>query len=304
MSDSTCHPTVARVMDVDRCHVESWTTDECARRLLARGHRVHQHDGVWWQCVRTDFCWPIDWSSPLRAGPQPSWRHAKVGFQHVVTNAAEGNSYLNPMVLDLAQGYGLEKLGSLRRNRTRKGLRSVTVAPITDGSPMIEDGFAIAVEFHERTQWGQAPDRAVWQARYENYPPDPAIDHLLGAFADGRLVAFMTWRGINRTADLCAINSGAQGFALCANDALLHCWVMMVQHSGLYDRVVYTVRSFKPTLDAFKQSHLFIMRSLPARLRLNPLVRAGLRVWRPDYLERLVGLDSDGTARWLARAKR
>lgn len=283
--------------------VAPWTVDEYARRLAARQHPVHKHDGVWWFEVRRRYCWCLDPFAVPPRDARPAWLRSCVGYQALVADPADANAFFNPMVLDDLPGYGIEKLGSFRRNRVRKGTKSLVVRPLNRPDEFRTYGFKIESEFYARTQWRAPPPEQDWPKHAERAFQDPTIDHMLGAFLGERLVAFMTWFGIERTAHLAHIASGEEGNRACANDALLYSWIMMLRESGQYDRAVYTIRSFKPTLDEFKESHLFRMCSIPIRLVLNPLVRIGLGRFRPHFLERLEGLDEAAARAWIQSAR-
>mgnify|MGYP000150339536 CR=1 FL=1 len=284
--------------------VESWTVDDYARRMLARKHPVHRHHGVWWWQVRRRFCWSLD---PFAVHPphgvRPAWTQALAGYQIVVAAASDANAWFNPMVLDDVPAHGPERLDGFRRNRIRKGLKLLTVRPLNSPDELIRDGWVIEREFYERTRWIAPPPEAEWPAAMRYSFREPVIDHKLGAFAGDKLVAMMSWFGLGRTAHLAHIASGEEGNKACANDALLAGWLWMLRECGGYDRAVYTVRSFKPTLDAFKESHGFRMMSIPSRVVLNPLLRLALPRVRPGYLERLLGLDERQARDWIASAR-
>lgn len=283
---------------------EPWPVGEYARRLLTRKHPVHHHDGVWWFEVRPRYCWCLDPFEIPAHGARPAHHRSLLGFQTLVADPSRGNAYFNPMILDDVAGYGLQRLGAFRRNRVRKGIRSLTVRPLNRPDELRADGFEIETEFYSRTQWRAPPPRDEWPEYAELAFVTPTIDHLLGAFADEKLVAYMSWFGIGRTAHLAHIASGEAGNRACANDALLFHWIMMLRESGVYDRAVYTIRSFKPSLDEFKESHLFRLCSIPMRLVLNPLVRAGMRWLKPAHLSRLQGLDDAAARDWIESARR
>lgn len=283
---------------------ESWSVDEYARRMLARKHPVHRHSGIWWLQVRRRFCWPLDPFVTLPpSGCSPAWHCAVAGHHFLVEKPADGNSWFNPMLLDAVATYGLERMDSKRRNLVRKGLKSCVVRPLMQPDEMTRDGWTVESEFFERTQWHTPPARDQWPAHIARAFENPVIDHKLGAFVNDRMVGYLCWCGIGRTAHLTHIATSHEGLKACANDALLFEWVDMLRASGQYDRAAYAVRSFKASLDAFKDEHLFRLRSLPARLVLNPLLRIGLKRLKPEFLARLEGLDDAAARDWLVSGR-
>jgi hypothetical protein len=292
---------VSITTDVDQW--APWTLDEYARRLIVRRFPVHRHDGVWWQQVKPQFCWPLDLLACIpESGVAPAAHCSLFGYQFVVATQAGATSYMNPMVCGDVATYGLERMEGTRRNVVRRGVRSVEVRPLTRDE-LVRDGWQIKVEFNRRTGWGRPLPREKWQAGVDRQFQEPVIDHSLGAFLGGRLVSFMTWYGADRSAHLTHIAASDEALRCSANDALLYFWMCGVRDSGFYDRAGYSVRSLKPSLDLFKDSHLFRMQSLPARLHLNPLARTFLRASKPAALERLAGLSSEGTRDWLQKGK-
>lgn len=291
----------------DESDVVSWETDEYARRLAVRGHPVHCHDGVWWLAVRKRYCWTLD---PLMVEPpgrrvRPARRPALAGYQIRVTDPDEANGYFNPMVLDDLPAYRLEKtVDAARRNRIRKGLKVFSVRPLRVPEALIRDGWKIETEFFERTNWHPPPTHDEWPEYCERAFRPPVIDHKLGAFAGERLVAYMTWFGIGRAAHVAHIASGHEGVKQCVNDALLYEWLRILRESGRFDRAVYSIRSFKASLDAFKEEHGFRMQSYPSRIVINPVVRVVLRAAKPQFVPRVMGLDAAGVRAWLESGRR
>lgn len=290
------------IIDID-CWAP-WTLDEYARRLTARGFPIHRHDGIWWQQVKPQFCWPLDLLAQLPAsGVAPARQHSLLGYQFVTSTPERATSYMNPMVCDDVAGYGLDRMEGTRRNVVRRGLRSVEVRRLTPDD-LVRDGWQIRHEFIERTGWGRPVPRDKWRAYVERQFQPPMIDHALGAFIGTRMVSFMTWYGVDRSAHMTHIAASAEALRCSANDALLYCWMCGLRDSRMYDRATYSVRSLKPSLDLFKDSHLFRMQSLPAVLHLNLIARGVLRAAKPQALERLSGLSLPDARDWLQKGKR
>lgn len=295
---------MAGCMDFSKENWCAWPLDEYARRRIARGHSVHQRGGIWWQEVRRQFCWPLDMLAVLPGnvnGPTPT--RALVGYHFVVADRTDSNSWFNPMLLDDVASYGLERMDSKRRNLVRKGLKSCQVRPLTRPDEMKRDGWQIETEFFERTRWHAPPPQDQWNERMDFSFREPVIDHKLGAFVGDRMVGYLNWCGIDRTGHLTHIATSHEGLKACANDALLYEWVNMLRESSAYDRATYAVRSFKASLDAFKDEHLFRLRALPARLVMNPILKLGLRRFKPDFMARLNGLDEAQSSEWLAAGR-
>jgi hypothetical protein len=283
--------------------MEPWSVDEYARRLRMRSHPVHQAGGVWWRQLRTQFCWPLDPLAIVEPGATPALPHALFGYQARAEAAEQANSYLNPMMCEDVAGYALERLSSQRRNRIKRGLKQVEIRAVGEAE-LARDGWQIEHEFYGRTQWHPPPPPPLWQAQVRRSYSSPIVDHKLGAWVGDRLVAYLTWFGLEDTAHTNHLASSDEGNQLCANDALLYTWMEQVRASGRYRRATFSIRSLKATLDEYKESHLFRLQSLPARLMMNPLMRELLRWRRPTELERLVGLGTSEARVWIEEARR
>lgn len=296
---------------LDAQTMQPWPLDEYARRLMRRGHRrVHFHDGVWWTGHGD---WPIahalDPFLRLPRDVRPSWRHAYLGRRRLIDDPTRANAHYNPMVLDDLPRYGLERLSERRRRGVRKGLKRVTVRPITPDE-LARDGWRIEMEGHRRNGWRRPPPRAAWPAHVAATYRAPIVDHKIGAFVGDRLVAYVCWYGVvypstqpDGVVQLPHLASSDEGLQLSAIDAILYTLLGALRDRGGYRCAINSIHSHRASLDAFKDSHGFRMQALPAELTLRPLVRPLLARFRPESLALLVGLDPERTHRWMVAAR-
>lgn len=288
-------------MALDCPHLAPWTLDDLARRKLAHGHRVHQHDGVWWRGLADQpFCEPLDPFLRLpRSGPRPAAVESLLGHRFLTTEPGDANAHYNPMVMEDLSQYRIERLDSRRRACVRRGLRRVTVRPVALDE-LLRDGWQIEDEAYQRNGFHRPPPRAQWERRVRDDYREPVEHHTLGAFVDERLVAFLTWYGVDGDLHLPIIVSGNEGNRRNAIDAMQFELLTAARESGRYRRAINTVHTRRASLDAFKESHLFRLRALPARLTFRPLVAPLLRRFRPQLFARIVGIDEAAAQRWRA----
>jgi hypothetical protein len=189
------------------------------------------------------------------------------------------------MVLREHRGYSLDRLSPNRRSTVRRGLKRVEVCRIPDVEDLSHDGFRVycsALRRQGRGGWRPA-DRRRWEAGIRATFGLPDREDW-GAFAQGRMVAYLRAYVLERTMFVNAAMSDTESLGLYPNDALLHCFLEFCRNRPDIERVVHSLWSGKPSLDQFKIAFGFEVARLPVYRWIHPVGRMLLRLFPYRHL--------------------
>ena len=175
---------------------------EFAEQQRFLGHKIHEHDGIFWEEVYPFYCKPAFIYTPLdHKKVRPSRYHSLLGYDHQVISSVQGNRLRAFMVMDrnLLDQYSLQKLSSKKRNQVRRGLERCVVEQITDIGlyldRMLEINLSQAVR-QEKGAGAETPSSRYTEAEDE-WRRQMQQEFSLkgrewwGAFADGVLIAYL-----------------------------------------------------------------------------------------------------------------
>ena len=260
--------------------------EEFALEEQRLGKRVHRHDGVWWVSAAPFYCKPVHEFRPFAPGgarPSPLW--APGGYSHQVNEEAQGNQYVDWMVLsgqELGQ-YSLAALPAKKRNKVRIGLRECTVEPLQPQDDVLHAMREINISQAERFQLAGyrrdflPPEYYVRNSSRWARDMRALFAHLghvfWGARVGERLVAYID---VLRVADswiFGAVKSHSSWLRQRPVDALYHVVLQAAVSDAFCRRVVNGGPDpDRPTLDHFKESFLF--RSVRVHYYSHSLVRS------------------------------
>lgn len=257
------------------------TVDEYIEQERRAGGRYHRTGDVWWERRKRGAWVAIPVFRTVRAGEmRPRWTKAWGAYQHAVPSGTFGNSIEGVMVLRAKQEYALEHLSPNKRSHVRRGLRRVEVQPAYDVEHLVWDGFEInrsalirqgreehSLEFNRwaagvRATFGLR-DREEW-----------------GAFANGRLVAYLRSYLLEDIMYVSTAMSHTDSLALYPNDALLHRFLESCRNRDDVREVIHGLWSGKPSLDDFKLGFGFSVVRVPFYRWINSALRPLLRLTR------------------------
>jgi hypothetical protein len=254
--------------------------DEFAHEQQAAGDRVHLHDGVWWRDMRYGFCQPC---FPLRAvdhrQARPNFLRSPAGFMHAAAPGSPSNGTFRMIMREGMQEYSLQQLDRRKRNVVRSAITRLEVRPVTRLDDLIGDGYEVYASWRERTGWGtDKRERPV----YEHWITSAFRRRnrtVLGAYCQGKLVAFMLPCAVHNAAFISYIASHSDALWAYPNDALYHAFLCIARQTPGVEVANMGTVSSKATLDKFKLCYGQV-KEMPCYSWINPAVRlvAGKRM--------------------------
>jgi hypothetical protein len=246
--------------------------EELARQQANVEDRVHHNRGVWWRQARPFFWQPCFCYQPLNAGRVwPAHSKALGGFTHIAEAGAETNGFFRSIVRDNIQKYSVQWVPRERRNKIRNGLANLTIRPVKPAE-LLEQGYDVYVSWRNRVQWGRNKGTqekyALWIGKVVRQPKRLR----LGAFHQGRLVAFMLPFACDEFVVLSYIASHSDSLHLHPNDLLYHALLTIARQTAGIRMAEFGAVSSKGSLDKFKLGYGSV-REFPSYTWINPIVR-------------------------------
>jgi hypothetical protein len=246
--------------------------EELARQQAAVEDRVHEHRGVWWRQARPFFWQPCFCYQALDAGEAwPLKASALAGYTHIAKEGAESNGVFRAIVRDNIPDYSIQGISRERRNKIRSGLAKLIVRPV-EPLELLDQGYDVYVSWRARVRWGRDKgSRAKYAAWMEQVIKQPHRLKL-GAFHEGRLVAFMLPFACDSFVVLSYIASHSDSLNLHPNDVLYHALLTISRQTSGIRITEFGAVSSKSSLDKFKLAYGEV-REFPSYTWINPLLR-------------------------------
>ena len=264
------------------------TEAEFVEQQLSLGHRIHQHDGVFWEEAYRFYCKPaFIYRAFDRGSARPHPLRSLLGYSHQVTDAVQGNRTVPFMVLerDGFDGFDLQKLPSPKRRIVRQGLSRCEVKPILDLDPLLERVREINIAQSLRQEAGAGAETPA--RRYideaEDWRAQMRREFALrgrewwGAFVDGVLAAYLRTYQVDGTRVIQHVKADTEFFRHRPVDALYFHLLRSVSSDSACTRII-NGRPQHETLNRFKSQFLFQSQDLPYYSSNALLVSAAKRL--------------------------
>ena len=234
------------------------------QRLL--GHRIHEHDGVYWETVYPFYCKPAFVYKPLDRGVRPARRRSLLGYDYQVRRPEHGNRSRSLMVLERAglDGFNLQKLPSKKRNQVRRGLEHCGVQPLVDIEMHLERMLEINLSQAVRQENGAGAEASShryrvaaeeWRQRTRREFALPGREWL-GAFVDGVLAAYLRTHQVDGILIFYLTKADTAHLKSYPMDALYFTVLSKAAADPLCERII-NGRPMHPSLNHFKEGFLF-----------------------------------------------
>lgn len=250
------------------------TAEEYLAARRAAGHRLHLHDGVWWESVRRGYCKPAilyEEVDPQRQAP--AFWHAMLGCVHRVPPGRPASGHWHSLIMRREQiaRVALETMEQKRRNLIRKGLRLTRVVKITDLNPYRTDLTEVAISTAIRNQRGHPPAyyREKGDEWWAGILRGSAYTEFWGALHEGRLIAYLAVQMAGHRAIIDGAKSMTEFLHANPNDALVFTFLESCRDRGTIAEIFYGGWSTdKPSLNHFKESFGFRGEKIPFLRRI------------------------------------
>jgi hypothetical protein len=249
------------------------TEAEYVQQQISLGHRIHEHDGVWWDEAFPFYCKPAFVFRAFDPGSaKPSLRHSLLGYSHQVATNAQGNRSVAFMELggDNLRRFSLATVKNVKRNQVRKGLKSCETALIGDLERNLESARQINISqsIRQADRFGAETPVSRYINEADQWCAQVRREFALrgrewwGSFAEGALVAYMVTYQVADVRIIEKVKSHSDYLRYCPVDALYFTVLEAASRNAECKRVICG-QPQHPTLNHFKEQFLFEVRNYP-----------------------------------------
>jgi hypothetical protein len=243
------------------------TEIQYAEQQRGLGHRIHEHDGVYWEEIYPFYCKPAFIYKPFDRGKAKPPRFCSLlGYDHQVCHPEQGNRWRPLMVLDRNQldDFDLLKLSSKKRNQVRRGLEHCAVTPITEIDMHLERMLEINISQAIRQENGAGANATSsrYIAEAEEWRQRTRSEFALtgwewwGAFVDGVLAAYLRTYQVDGIRIFYMTKADTAFLKFYPMDALYFAVLLEAASDPSCERII-NGRPMHPSLNHFKEEFLF-----------------------------------------------
>lgn len=261
---------------------------EYARQLANLGRRVHEHDQVWWVANYPLYARPaFEYREIVPGTARPQFWRCLLGYSHQVPDARQGNRVLELFVLQGSnlREFSLARIRPEKRSQIRKGLRSCTVALLTDLQPQLEclreASLSQAIRHAQQGKYSIPPQRYTkdvdaWRARCRLEFAQKGREWWV-ALVEGRLVACMVTFQVETTRVIQKMITHTDFLRLNVTDALYFTVLQEVSRMALCHRII-NGGPLHSGNDRYKELFLFVRTPVPYYSSHPALFQWGVRL--------------------------
>lgn len=256
------------------------------------GPAVTWSGGLPWMRVRPGFYRPVQILQPLpERRPQLPLLARCGGAQWAVSDPREANSHLNLVVFTQAERYSPASLDKKRRWQLRQAQLHLRVREFSGPEEFSACAHPVYLSFQDRSgyQVGRARRDPLVFAEWGRRALALAGIRVLGAWHESQLTAVSVTYRVEDTVQYATFFCDDTGLKYYSADLMLHVAREMASVSPGVKRVSAGTWKKIPGLDDFYRLRGAEIAAVPARLHLNPFVRASLQCLKPGQLRRLQG---------------
>jgi hypothetical protein len=264
------------------------------------GTRLVRVGGVWWRRVRPLFYRPLFPFEPLPVGVAAPRRGRLGGWQHAVAPGGPCNSHLNYMIVRDPRAYDTASLNREDRNNLKRA-RQLSYRRLTDLEEFATEGHRVLADFFGRSAYRFRRDRlrpAVFRRWAAALLAEPRV-LVLGAFSNEGLCEVHVSFRVQGVLCFDVAFASRHGRHLRSSYGVLN---YLRQLAAQTDASFINLgpAGMNEHLDGFKLRRGATIYSVPALLRVNPVACLLLGLARPGSLRRLLGMNDEAAARYVA----
>lgn len=283
----------SQMLDVSEAVLNSITEEQMAEWRGRQGTQVLHHRGRYWKQVHPGFYQPIHLIARLSAeqATPPSLLHW--GFRSALceddTTAANGSVAVH--LLTDVKAYDLQSLPRHRRTHLRKCHKLVRIVQLIEPTLLQEQGYEVVLSALQRTKHQKPPSRESYLANLAAYTTDTHKLVLAGLIGD-KLGGYMEGYAVGETAYIDNIYIATEALPTSIGTGFIFEFVQACHRAGNIREVVYGQHSREDAaLCLFKEEMRFLVKHIPSKVQINPLIGEFIRRQRPDAYYRLTGHD-------------
>jgi len=248
------------------------TPEQYVKAKLRVGHRIHKHNGVWWETTRRGYCkTAIPFQTIENASSKPKFRNCLFGYSHRSTDPKNCSGFWRALIMpaESISEWSLQSSDNKkRRNAIRKGLSKNKILRVKCIIPLRNDITEVTISTAIRNRRGHPPDyyRTHHETWWQSMLSVAAHTQFWGAFHNNRLVAFLIVHVVGNRAVIDGAKSRTESLKTCPNEALVATFIEYCRDQSHIAEIWYGHWSEdKPTLNRFKASFGFCETYVPYR---------------------------------------
>jgi hypothetical protein len=280
-----------QIRDVSEAVLISMTEEEMVIWRHQQGAHIVCHRGRYWEEVYPGFYQPIHLMAQLSAEqatrPTPlcwGFRAALCEADTVVSNGAVSVHLLSDI-----EGYYVQNLPQKRRTDLRKCRKLVKIVQLIGPALLQDQGYQVLCSSLERTKHKKPPSREDYLAGLKDYTTN-RYRLVLAALIGDKLGGYIDGWAVDGTAYSISGYYASESLPTSMVIGLNFEFVQVCRRSGkIYQVIDGQHRPEKPTLAASKERIGFVVKRVPTKVQMNPIIAKFIR-WRyPHKYNRLTG---------------
>lgn len=244
------------------------TEQEYVEQLRQSGHRIHEHDGVYWEQTYPFFCRPALFFRAFDPGTaRPAAFKSLLGYSHEIEDANKATHFRTFLVLtrDVLNDYSIPNLLPKKRSQVRQALRNCEVKLITKlDEDLLERIRQINIAQAIRQEKGFGAETPVdrYVKELEQWKKQIRNEFRLagrewwGAYVDGVLVAYIKTYQIDSTRIIEQTKTDSQYAQQKPMDALYYTVIETAAKELSCTRILNGT-PLHPSLTLYKEQFLF-----------------------------------------------
>jgi len=250
--------------------------------------RLHVHDGIWWDQIYPGYARPaFKFQELVPKTARPARSESWLGYSHCVPAVDMGNAAVPYMVLegeDLRE-FSLARLGTLKRNRVRKGLKHCEVKEVPELESCLEEAREVCASHSLRgaaTRHAHHVSPSFFTEQAETWRKQMRRDFAcrgrswFGAWREGRLVGYVATLRVNDVVLIEKVKLHTEFLPFCPSDAL-YFHVLSDAAQDKTCRRIFNSAPQRPGLDRFKELFFFKPTPIPLYVSNPVLYRCAMR---------------------------
>ena len=258
--------------------VFSMTEEEAATWYKKQGVGVIYNLGHYWKQSRFGFYEPIHLMARLSSEQAKCPARISWGFRASLCEAdattAKGSIAVH--LLSDVKNYDLDWFRSKRRFHIRKALNLVQFVELQNSQLLQQQGYKVFCSAATRIG-APIPQQQKYLASLKNYV-EPKRRLAIAGLIDGKLAGYLVGYAINGIAYSEHVYIATEALSTSIGSGLIFEFVQACRRTGEIEQVVYGYHTpSNPSLGVFKKEMGFPVTHIPAKVWINPIVKAFIR---------------------------
>ncbi len=281
--------------NLDKTTVISISEEEFAQYHHHHKIKIIKHNDRYWEETFIGFYQPIHWMSRLTPKqatcPTQRWYWGfRCALEEKYSNIANGS--LPVHLLTNIKNYDGQNLSSNRRNHLRRCHRRAKIVELKGTKLLIEQGYDVYHSAIVRTNYqkplSQQKYRKQLTAKQNNTEKCKWL--VLAGLIGDKLGGYLSGYAVNGTAYIPEVYIATEALSTYMGTGLVFEFIQACRRSGQIHEIVYGLHSREDkALCTFKKGMKFEVKNIPAKVKMNLVLKTLIRLRYPHKYYRLTG---------------